>query len=62
MRRFHIVFSNSETDKRLLEASISALSSEVLSARYGHTVIYDDSTKKTTLEWWRLPTGGWNAK
>lgn len=62
MKTFTIVFANSETDARLLKASVDALGSEALCLRYGHTVEYDTKTEKTTLKWWRLPTGGWDAK
>ena len=56
-RIFSIVFAKSPTDAKLLEASIKALNSDVLAARYGHAVEYDDSTEKTTLKWWRLGGG-----
>lgn len=63
MKIFSIVFNpKQESDQRLLKASVSALQSEVLSARFGHTVEYDTDTEKTTLKWWRLPTGGFDAK
>ncbi len=61
MKKFSIVFNDSEEDKRLLKASTDALSSEVMVVRFGHTVIHDDNTGKTTLQWWRLPTGGFDA-
>lgn len=62
MKKYHIVFSNSEEDQRLLKSSVAALSSNALSRRYGHTVVYDDATEKFTLRWWRIPEGGWNEK
>jgi hypothetical protein len=62
VKKYHIVFTDSEKDKRLLDASVKALASEVMVTRFGHTIEYDDSTGKTTLRWWRIPTGGFDAK
>ena len=61
MKVFTIVFANSPSDNALLKASVAALNSDVLSARYGHACEYDSSTEKTTLKWWRLPSGGFDA-
>lgn len=63
MKKYHISFNMKHVEDRLLlEASLKALNSEVLAARYGHTVIHDDSTEITKLEWWKLQTGGFNEK
>jgi hypothetical protein len=61
-KSYSIEFSSSELDIRFLKAYVAALQSEALSARFGHSVEYDTETEKTTLKWWRLPTGGFNAK
>jgi hypothetical protein len=61
-KRYSIQFTTSEEDMRLLLASLNALQSEVLSARFGHKAEFDDAEGKWTLAWWRLPTGGFDAK
>lgn len=60
-KKFSIVFKTDEADQRLMKASISALESEVMVVRFGHTVEYDDSTETFTLKWWRKPEGGFDA-
>lgn len=62
MKKFTIVFANTEEDQRLFNSSVKALSSDALSLRYAYSVSHDTSTEKTTLTWWRKPTGGWNEK
>jgi hypothetical protein len=62
MKKMKVVFGDSESDMNLLTASVKALESEVLKARFDFTVQFDDSTSKTTLWFWRRATGGWNAQ
>ena len=62
MLKRRIVFGDSETDKRLLTATIEALNSDVLKVRYDYTVECDDSTGKMTLFFWRRATGGFDAQ
>lgn len=51
-KKYRIVFSSSEEDQRLLVASVKALQSDALAARFGHSVVHDTGTEKTTLYWW----------
>ena len=62
MLKRRIIFGDSDTDKRLLKASIDALNSDVLKIRYDYTVECDDSTGKMTLYFWQRQTGGWSAQ
>lgn len=56
-----VVFFDHEEDKKLLVASVKALESDVLAARFQFTVEHDDSTKQTTLWFWHR-TGDTDAK
>lgn len=60
MLKRRIVFGDSETDKRLLTATIEALNS--LKTQWDYTTEYDDSTGKMTLYFWQRQTGGFDAK
>ena len=55
-----VIFHEGEEDKRLLQASVKALESEVLKTRFSFTVEHDDTNKTTTLWFWRR-NGGANA-
>ena len=61
MKKFRIIFQGNEEDQRLFNSSVKALQSEALTGRYGYTVEHDTSAETTTLTWWRLPTGGFDA-
>ena len=52
-RKSSIVFHDHEEDRRLLQASVKALESDVLAARYSFTIEQDVTAKTTTLKWWR---------
>lgn len=56
-----VIFFDHEEDKKLLAASVKALESDILAARFQFTVEHDDSTKQTTLWFWRR-TGDINAQ
>jgi len=60
VKKMRVVFHEGETDKRLLEASVKALESDVLKARFHFTIEHDDTAKTTTLWFWRR-NGGANA-
>lgn len=62
MLKRRIVFGLNDTDKKLLAASIAALESDVLKARYAYTTECDDSTGKVTLYFWQRQTGGFDAQ
>lgn len=52
MLKRHVVFGQTESDKRLLASAIKALEDPILAARFAFTVEYDESTGKTTLWFW----------
>lgn len=53
MLKRHVVFGQTESDKRLLASAIKALEDDILKARFDFTVEFDESTGKTTLWFWR---------
>lgn len=62
MLKRRVVFGTDDSDNRLLKASIAALDSDVLKARFDYTVEFDEETGKTTLYFWRRPTGGFDEQ
>lgn len=59
-KTMRVVFFDNDTDKALLKSSIAALESDVLKVRYQFSVVYDDTSKTTTLKFWRRPAGGFD--
>jgi len=57
-KNYKIIFSTSEIDKRLLDASLAALNSEVLAARFSYCLEFDDTAQKYTLTWWHVKGTG----
>lgn len=53
MKKMRVVFYDHEEDMRLLKAATKALQSEVLAARFEHSVERDDTANTTTLWFWR---------
>lgn len=53
MKKTMVVFFDHEEDKRLLQACIKALQTDVLASRYEFTVERDDTANTTTLWFWR---------